>query len=94
MVDDNYAVLAGQKLRNLRKEAGYTVIEFAKLSNCVTEQRLYRYERGINKIDIDTLVLLLKLLNASTSVFFEELVAENSEQEDLKSATCGGDVLP
>lgn len=80
MVDSNYAVLAGQKLRKLRKEARYTVGEFARLSKCKSEQQLYRYERGLNRIDLDTLVLCLRLLDADIRLFFDELASEKSDE--------------
>ena len=80
MVDSNYAVLAGQKLRTLRKEAGYKGEEFARLSKCKSAQQLYRYERGINRIDLDTLVLCLRLLDADIRLFFDELVSEKNDE--------------
>ncbi|WP_265512252.1 helix-turn-helix domain-containing protein [Providencia heimbachae] len=76
IIDDTYAVLAGKKIRELRKEAGYTISEFAKLADCKSEQQLYRYERGVNKIGIDELVAALKVLNINIGEFFERLEKE------------------
>lgn len=48
-----YAV--GQKIKSLRKSQGYTVFQLAKEID-ISEQQLFRYERGVNRIDIDCLV--------------------------------------
>ena len=80
IVGDTYAVLAGQKLRKLRKKAGYTAGEFARLSKCKSEQQLYRYERGVNKIDLDVLISSLKVLDVDISLFFDELVSETNNE--------------
>ncbi|HEK0696155.1 TPA: helix-turn-helix domain-containing protein [Proteus mirabilis] len=47
-----YAV--GQKIKSLRKSQGYTVFQLAKEID-ISEQQLFRYERGVNRIDIDCL---------------------------------------
>lgn len=59
-VKEHYAVLAGKKLRELRLEQKYTAAEFARLAGIKSEQQLYRYERGMNKITIDTLIFALR----------------------------------
>ena len=68
------STLVGLKIKALRRDAGYTASEFTRLAGCKSEQQLYRYERGINKIDIDTLISYLKVLNINVGIFFEELV--------------------
>nr|WP_051489878.1 helix-turn-helix transcriptional regulator [Providencia alcalifaciens] len=42
----------------------------------ISAQQLYRYERGINKIDIDTLVSALKILRVDIKEFFNEVMWE------------------
>ncbi|MDR2225277.1 MAG: helix-turn-helix domain-containing protein [Providencia sp.] len=73
---NTYTVLIGKKIKNLRLESGYKLFQFAKLIGCKSEQQLYRYERGINKIDIDTLISALKVLNVDVRDFFEQLDEE------------------
>ena len=82
--DSMYAVLAGRKLRELRKRSGYSTGDFTSLSKCISQQQLYRYERGTNKIDLDTLASSLKLLDVNIKLFFEELEFE-VQQELAKS---------
>ncbi|ATG16780.1 XRE family transcriptional regulator [Providencia alcalifaciens] len=68
--------LIGNKIKGLRRDAGYTAVEFAQLIGCKSAQQLYRYERGINKIDIDTLVSALKILRVDIKEFFNEVMWE------------------
>ncbi|MDH2379564.1 helix-turn-helix transcriptional regulator [Providencia rettgeri] len=75
------SILIGRKIKSLRSTAGYTASQFAKLTGCKSEQQLYRYERAINKIDIDTLVLMLKRLNVNISLFFEQIINEAAEMD-------------
>lgn len=70
---NTYTVLIGKKIKELRLGSGYKLFQFAQLIGCKSEQQLYRYERGINKIDIDTLILALKVLNVDVREFFEQL---------------------
>lgn len=70
------SALVGQKVKSLRRDAGYTASQFSKLTGCKSEQQLYRYERGINKIDIDTLASALKVLNVNIEFFFEQVMEE------------------
>lgn len=76
------AILAGQNIKLLRLKAGYTIPEFARLSSCKSEQQLYRYERGINKIDIDTLIILLRVLNIDVKYFFDKLFDDYEKLND------------
>jgi len=73
---NTYTVLVGKKIKELRLGSGYKLFQFAKLIGCKSEQQLYRYERGINKIDIDTLISALKVLNVDVREFFEQLDEE------------------
>ena len=78
-----YAV--GQKIKSLRKSQGYTVFQLAKEID-ISEQQLFRYERGVNRIDIDCLVKVLDVLGINIGNFFEDVmggmvdVPENNEQ--------------
>ncbi|ETT00227.1 MULTISPECIES: helix-turn-helix domain-containing protein [Providencia] len=74
--DGLVTTLIGNKIKGLRRDAGYTAVEFAQLIGCKSAQQLYRYERGINKIDIDTLVSALKILRVDIKEFFNEVMWE------------------
>ncbi|WP_272564852.1 helix-turn-helix domain-containing protein [Providencia sp. PROV270] len=73
---NTYTVLIGKKIKKLRIGSGYKRFQFAQLIGCKSEQQLYRYEKGINKIDIDTLMSALKVLNVDVREFFKKLDEE------------------
>lgn len=78
--------LAGASLKKLRNEAGFTAFQFAKMTGIKSEQQLYRYERGVNKIGIDELVAALKILSIDIGEFFEKLDKDDvvtEEQVDI-----------
>ncbi|MGW8595069.1 helix-turn-helix domain-containing protein [Providencia rettgeri] len=81
-VDKTVSIIIGKKIKKLRCEAGYTTSAFARLTGCKSEQQLYRYERAINKIDIDTLASILKSLDVSISHFFEQIINEITNESD------------
>ena len=72
----------GRNLKRLRKEAGYKNSEFAKLVN-KSEQQMHRYERGVNKIDLDTLIVALKILNINVGDFFTQLIDGDKEVDSM-----------
>lgn len=61
---------AGQKMKSLRMGKGMTANDLAVLLG-ISQQQLSRYERGINRIDIDTLSKLSYIFNVSINCFFE-----------------------
>lgn len=78
------SVLAGRLLKEYRTAAGYTVWQLAKKINR-SEQQLFRYERGTNKVDLDTLLAALSELNIPPRVFFtqlEDVLADTSNEEN------------
>ncbi|HEM8293625.1 helix-turn-helix domain-containing protein [Providencia vermicola] len=64
------AYCVGQRIRILRKKYGMTANELAEQLN-VSQQQFSRYERGVNRIDIDSLALLSYFFNVSIHYFFE-----------------------
>ncbi|HHR6081227.1 TPA: helix-turn-helix domain-containing protein [Providencia alcalifaciens] len=70
-----FAMVAGRKLKALRESSGYKRTDFSRLIH-KSEQQLCRYERGINRIDIDTLVSALNILGVDIQIFFDELIYE------------------
>ncbi|WP_321147102.1 helix-turn-helix transcriptional regulator [Providencia alcalifaciens] len=80
------ACAVGQKIKSLRKAQGYTVFQLAKEID-ISEQQLFRYERGVNRIDIDCLVRVLKVLGVNMGEFFSEVLQDDinaSEERESK----------
>nr|WP_314266967.1 helix-turn-helix transcriptional regulator [uncultured Moellerella sp.] len=74
------ACAVGQKIKSLRKSHGYTVFQLAKEID-ISEQQLFRYERGVNRIDIDCLVKVLKILDINMGEFFDDILKESMKDE-------------
>lgn len=67
--------LAGSKLKELRVSHGYKIHDMAiKLNK--SDQQLFRYEKGVNKIDLDTIINYLEVLQIDINHFFSELYSE------------------
>lgn len=77
------SVIAGAKLKKLRIAAGYKIPEFALLIHR-SEQQLMRYESGVTRIDLETLLLYLKVLNANMCDFIQSLSIELDNKEQNK----------
>ncbi|MEI9714277.1 helix-turn-helix transcriptional regulator [Moellerella wisconsensis] len=75
--------LAGAKIKKLRKNEGYTVNQLARLID-KSEQQLFRYERGVSKIDLDTIIKCLKVLKTNMTSFFDELAVEARDMAELE----------
>lgn len=77
-------ILAGQLVKECRINAGYSVWKLSRLIKR-SEHQVYRYECGDNRIDLDTLIAVLKALNISPRFFFirleEELARRASDIE-------------
>lgn len=88
------ACAVGQKIKSLRKSQGYTVFQLAKEID-ISEQQLFRYERGVNRIDIDCLVKVLKILDVNMGDFFEGILKESAnEDEDSDSKVFSDSIYP
>lgn len=73
--------LAASKLKELRVSHGYKIHDMAiKLNK--SDQQLFRYEKGVNKIDLDTIINYLEVLQVDINYFFSEL---NSEIKRMKN---------
>lgn len=73
--------LAASKLKELRVSHGYKIHDMAiKLNK--SDQQLFRYEKGVNKIDLDTIINYLEVLQVDINHFFSEL---NSEIKRMKN---------
>lgn len=71
------ACAVGQKIKALRRAQGFTVFQLAKEID-ISEQQLFRYERGVNRIDIDCLVRVLKVLDVNMGEFFSEVLQDDT----------------
>lgn len=74
---ENYALsfFFGLIIRRLRKEKGYTASELAMKIN-ISQQQMSRYERGINKINVDIIAEISFALEIPIEIFFKYAVAE------------------
>ncbi|HHE6470361.1 TPA: helix-turn-helix domain-containing protein [Providencia rettgeri] len=75
------ACAVGQKIKALRRAQGFTVFQLAKEID-ISEQQLFRYERGVNRIDIDCLVRVLKVLDVNMGEFFSEVLQEDTQLDE------------
>lgn len=72
------AKIVGSRIKKLRREYGLTGAEVAVVLN-VSQQQLSRYERGVNRIDIDSLVIIADFLKVSVHYFLEDINTDKSE---------------
>ncbi|EMT5584118.1 helix-turn-helix domain-containing protein [Providencia stuartii] len=79
------ACAVGQKIKSLRKSQGYTVFQLAKEID-ISEQQLFRYECGVNRIDIDCLVRVLKVLDVNMGEFFSEILQDDTHANEDKES--------
>ncbi|HBO23974.1 MULTISPECIES: helix-turn-helix domain-containing protein [unclassified Providencia] len=77
------ACAVGQKIKSLRKAQGFTVFQLAKEID-ISEQQLFRYERGVNRIDIDCLVRVLKVLDINMGEFFSEILHDDVQSVESR----------
>ena len=62
----------GDRLKQLRKEAGYTSYEYFAYENNISRPQYGKYEAGAN-IQLNTLIRILKHLNISLEDFFKDM---------------------
>ncbi len=61
--------LVGQKIKQLRKSKQLTIAQVGEMVG-VSEQQQSRYERGINRIDVEKLYLFSQVFGISMINFF------------------------
>lgn len=69
---DEWIILISQKIKDLRKEKGYTSYETFALDNGLDRKQYWRVENGSN-ITIKTLVKVLDIHDKDLISFFKEL---------------------
>ncbi|OBU04015.1 hypothetical protein AYY16_13355 [Morganella psychrotolerans] len=62
----------GQVIRQYRSNAGLTTKQLAHRIG-ISQQQLSRYERGVNRIDVDTLLRVSLAFKITPGRFFEEM---------------------
>ncbi|WP_272691087.1 helix-turn-helix domain-containing protein [Providencia sp. PROV116] len=72
-------VVIGHHIMLLRKSRGLTGQGLAKKLG-VSQQQVSRYERGVCKIDTDTLIIVLMHLEASLEFFFQKVALSLKER--------------
>lgn len=71
----------GKRIQQYRKEKGFTVAQLSELVE-LSSQQLSRYERGINKINLDHLAKIASRLSIPLSLF---LIDEEQSYHGVKS---------
>ncbi|CDL86702.1 helix-turn-helix domain-containing protein [Xenorhabdus cabanillasii] len=72
-------LLIGQRIQTKRKELGITATALAKQIG-ISQQQLSRYERGTNRINVNHLVAICKILETDVSWFFDECFKEENKE--------------
>ncbi|MGB5116569.1 MAG: helix-turn-helix transcriptional regulator [Providencia rettgeri] len=80
MIGDNtqnnlLSFYCGLVIKNLRKESGISGVELAKQLN-ISQQQMSRYERGVNRLSVDTLFRILTVLDVSFERLLRLLMTE------------------
>ncbi len=75
----------GRRLKNARLNAGFTQAEVAEKLK-ITYQAISNYERGINKVDTDTLIRLCEVYGIKVSQILTSPVWDNEMLNMYKSA--------
>lgn len=70
----------GQEVYRIRRNRVMTGKELAHKLN-VSQQQVSRYERGVSNITVDTLILILNVLNVSIDEFFKQVYLNISDMQ-------------
>lgn len=71
-IKDDINVVIGRHIMLLRKSRGLTGQKLAEKLG-VSQQQISRYERGVCKVNMDTLMIVLMHLDASLEHFFQKV---------------------
>ncbi len=75
-----FTKIVGQEIYRIRRSQGITGKALAQQLN-VSQQQVSRYERGVCHITIDTLILMLSILNISIDEFFKKVYSNLFESQ-------------
>ncbi|HDF2330410.1 TPA: helix-turn-helix transcriptional regulator [Morganella morganii] len=73
----------GARIRMMRHEHNLTTKELSKLIG-VSQQQLSRYERAVNKIDVDILYKISCVFECSVNDFFRDVIYTKIDDECLE----------
>lgn len=76
------SLCVSRQLKILRKQANYKLSEFARLVG-KSDQQIFRMEKGVNKMDIDTMIMYFKILKIDVALFFNKVMSELEEGINL-----------
>ncbi|MGO2333443.1 helix-turn-helix domain-containing protein [Providencia sp.] len=86
--------IVGSRIRKIRKSYGLTGTDLARHLN-ISQQQFSRYERGTNRIDIDSLVAIANFLKTSIHYFFEDIsVAESTVHKTHNMSAFNSNLCP
>jgi transcriptional regulator with XRE-family HTH domain len=77
---DPIDVRLGANVRELRKSRGISQVRIAEKIG-LTFQQIQKYERGVNRISVSTLLRLCSALDVSASALIAELAGEPANAE-------------
>lgn len=86
---NSVARAVGQKIQALRKDHGITAARLAELIE-ISQQQMSRYERGVNRVDVDCLVRIADIFDIPVGWFFSDIEAQGkrdsaNEKESWKA---------
>ncbi|WP_215810748.1 helix-turn-helix domain-containing protein [Morganella morganii] len=81
----------GQVIRQYRTNAGLTTKQLAHRIG-ISQQQLSRYERGVNRIDADTLLRVSLAFKLTPGRFFEEMNMTGTGLDDILYENEEGDI--
>ncbi|HDF2342584.1 TPA: helix-turn-helix transcriptional regulator [Morganella morganii] len=81
----------GQVIRQYRTNAGLTTKQLAHRIG-ISQQQLSRYERGVNRIDVDTLLRISLAFRLTPGRFFEEMNTTGTGLDDIIYENEDGDI--
>lgn len=74
-----YRVSIGNRIRHLRKDLGLSQEKLGELIG-VSYQQIQKYEKGVNKINVERLLQIASALGVPVHTFFEELPGIEEQQ--------------
>ena len=69
----------GEKVKEIRKQAGLNQDEFAKELGYTSRSTINKIEKGVNDMSHDKLELLIRKFNVQVDNLFEDLLSQNGE---------------
>lgn len=71
-----FSHMVGKRIRELRREHGVSALQLSEFVG-VSQHQLLRYERGDNRLSVDTLYILCLIFKCTVSEFFNGIIDIN-----------------